>query len=183
MSKILALDVATNCGYAVMDTDRPPSAIISGSLHFDGSTAFEKVADMRRKLPKLIREHRPDFAVIEAPLAHVPTFTKKRKTMFGEEEEVSTINPGTIMQLNRLAGAAQICVTGQNVPCVEVRPQSWMSIIDRDITGASKDRVKQMCARLKIVASNQDARDACIIAYWAAKKCVEFRLMAAGVPA
>src|SRR5690606_26236705 len=103
---ILALDVATSCGWAVYDTDRPPSAIVCGALRFEGANAFEKVADMRRKLPRLIREHRPDFCAIEAPLAFVPQFKKKTKTMFGEEEETSTINPGTIMQLNRLAGAA-----------------------------------------------------------------------------
>jgi Holliday junction resolvasome RuvABC endonuclease subunit len=181
--KILALDVATKCGYAVWDADRDPSSMLSGALQFIGDNAFEKVADMRRKLPKLIREHRPDFCAIEAPLSIVPTFTKKSKTMFGEEEEVSTINPGTVMQLNRLAGAAQICVTGQNIPCVEVRPQSWLSVIDKDIKGSSKERAKQMCERLKIVATNQDARDACIIAYWTAKKCDQFRLMAAGVVA
>ena len=182
--KLLTLDVATKCGFAIWDTSRPPSSMLSGALQFTGDTAFEKVADMRRKLPKLIREHRPDFAAIEAPLSIIPTFSKKSKTMFGEEaEEVSTINPGTVMQLNRLAGAAQICVSGQNIPCVEVRPQSWLSVIDKDIKGSSKERAKQMCARLKIVASNQDARDACIIAYWTAKKCDQFRLMAARISA
>lgn len=181
--KILTLDVATTTGFAIYDFSRDPSSMNSGSLQFVGTTAFEKVADMRRKLPKLIREHKPDFCVIEAPLAIIPTFTKKSKTMFGEEEEMSTVNPGTVMQLNRLAGAAQICVTGQNIPCIEVRPQSWQSVIDKDIKGATKDRAKQMCERLKIVATNADARDACIMAYWTAKKCDQFRLMAAGVVA
>lgn len=181
--RILTLDVATKCGYAVFDANRHPSSMISGALHFAGSTAFEKVADMRGKLPKLIREYQPDFAAIEAPLSIVPTFTKKKKTMFGDEEFETTINPGTVMQLNRLAGAAQICVAGYNIPCIEVRPQSWLSVIDKDIKGSSKERAKQMCARLKIVARNQDARDACILAYWVSRKCDQFRLMAAGVSA
>src|SRR5690606_31448633 len=113
--------------------------IVCGALRFEGANAFEKVADMRRKLPRLIREHRPDFCAIEAPLAFVPQFKKKTKTMFGEEEETSTINPGTIMQLNRLAGAAQICVSGQNIPCVEVRPQTWQSaVIPKSFTGPAK---------------------------------------------
>lgn len=181
--KILTLDVATKCGYAVWDCERPPSSMLSGSLHFIGGTAFEKEEDIRRKLPRLIREHRPDFAAFEAPLSIIPTFTKRSKTMFGDEEEISTINPGTVMQLNRLAAAAHICISGQNIPCVEVRPQSWLSVIDKDIKGSSKERAKQMCERLKIVATNQDARDACIIAYWTAKKCDQFRLMQAGIVA
>lgn len=175
--KILALDVATKCGYAIFDVDRPPSAIVSGSLQFTGSNAFEKVADMRRKLPKLIREHRPDFAAIEAPLAFIPSFTKKTKTMFGEEEETSTINPGTIMQLNRLAGAAQMVVAGQNVRCIEVAPRTWQRVIPAHIKGPSKKRAAAYCDMLKIVSPNMDSRDACIIAIWAAGHASELKML------
>lgn len=174
---ILALDVATKCGWAVYDLDRPPSAIVAGSLQFVGSNAFEKVADMRRKLPKLIREHRPDFCAIEAPLSFIPSFTKKTRTMFGEEEESSTINPGTIMQLNRLAGAAQICVSGQNIPCIEVAPRTWQRVIPDHFKGPPKARAKAFCDSLKIVGGNADARDAAVIAIWAAGHCQELKLL------
>lgn len=174
---ILALDVASKCGWAVYDTDRPPSAITSGSLQFVGDNAFEKVADMRRKLPRLIREKKPDFVAIEAPLAHIPTFTKKTKTMFGEEEESSTINPGTIMQLNRLAGAAQMAVVGQNVQCVEVRAQTWQKVIPAHIKGPTKKRAAAYCDMLKIVSPNMDSRDACIIALWCAGHCAELKML------
>lgn len=174
---ILSLDVASTTGYAVFDTDRPPSAIVSGSLKFVGSNAFEKVQDMRRKLPRLVREHKPDFCAIEAPLAFVPSFTKKKRGLFGEEEETSTINPGTIMQLNRLAGAAQMVVQGQNVRCVEVRPQTWQSVIPKSFTGPTKKRAKDYCDSLKIVSPNMDSRDACIIAIWAAGHAQELKMM------
>lgn len=174
---VMSLDVATKCGYAAYDLDRPPSAILSGSLHFDGSNAFEKVADMRRKLPKLIRKYAPDFVAIEAPLAFIPSFTKKSKTMFGEEEQTSTINPGTVMQLNRLAGAAQTCVIGQNIPCIEVTPRSWQRIIPAHIKGPPKARVKQFIESLKIVSPNADARDAVAIAIWAAGHASELKML------
>lgn len=174
---ILALDVASSCGWAVYDTARPPSAITSGSLKFVGDNAFEKVADMRRKLPRLVREKKPDFVAIEAPLAHIPTFKKKTRTMFGEEEESSTINPGTIMQLNRLAGAAQMAVVGQNVQCVEVRSQTWQRILPGHIKGPPKARVKQFIESLKIIATNQDARDAVAIALWCAGHCAELKML------
>lgn len=175
--KILALDVATKTGWAIYDTDYPPSAIVSGSLHFQGKTAFEKVADMRRKLPRLLRERRPDFCAIEMPLSIIPTFTKKTKTLLGEEEQSSTINPGTVMQLNRLAGAAQVCVSGMNVPCVEVRPQTWQSVIAKHIKGPTKKRAAEYCDLLKIVSPNADSRDACVIAIWAAGHCSEMKMM------
>lgn len=174
---ILALDIATTTGFAVFDTDRPPSSMLSGSIKFIGSTAFEKIHDMRRKLPKLIRQHQPEFVAIEAPLAFVPQFRKKTKTMFGEEEETSTINPGTIMQLNRLSGAAQMVIQGQNLPCVEVRPQTWQRIIPANIKGPTKKRAAAYCDMLKIVSPNMDSRDACIIALWAAGHCAERKML------
>lgn len=174
---ILALDVATACGWAIHDTIKNPSAIRSGSIRFVGETAFEKVADMRHKLPKLLREAKPDFVAIEAPLAIIPQFTKKTKTMFGEQEETTTINPGTVLQLNRLAGAAQMVVQGQNIRCVEVRPQTWQTIIPKHIKGATKARAKAYCDMLGIVSPNNDSRDACVIALWAAGHCQEIKLM------
>jgi Holliday junction resolvasome RuvABC endonuclease subunit len=175
--RILALDIATKTGWALYDTEQGPSAIESGAVTFEGAGAFEKVLDVRRKLPRLIREKKPDFCAIEAPLAIIPQFSKKRRTLLGEEEETSTINPGTIMQLNRLAGAAQVCVVGQNIPCVEVRPQTWQTVIPKNLTGSTKQRAKAFCESLKIVASNADSRDAAVIAIWAAGHCQELKLM------
>ncbi|TWG90343.1 Holliday junction resolvasome RuvABC endonuclease subunit [Mesorhizobium sp. J18] len=174
---ILGLDVATKLGWAVYDTSKTPSSIISGSIKLEGDNAFEKAQDMRRKLPKLIREHQPDFAAMEAPLEFAPQFKKMQRTLLGEEETTSTINSKTIAMLNRLAGAAQMAVQGQNVRCIEVRPQTWQTIIPKTITGKPKQRAQQFCDMLKIVSPNMDARDAAIIAYWAAGHCQELRLL------
>lgn len=175
--KILSLDVASKLGWALFDVDKTASGIVSGSIKLEGASSFDKAEDMRRKLPKLIREHRPDFAVMEAPLEFAPQFKKVKQTLLGEEEVSSSINPRTIAMLNRLAGAAQMAVQGQNVPLIEVRPQTWQSIIPRSITGKPKQRVQAFCDMLRIVSPNMDSRDACVIAYWAAGHCQELKLM------
>lgn len=175
--RILALDVARQVGWALYDTDRPPSAIVSGSFRLQGETGFERVRDMRRQLPRLIKEHRPDFSVIESPLEIAPRFKKTKATMFGEEEEGSTINSKTIALLNRYAGAATMAVMGQNVPCAEVRPQSWQAILPKNLPGNTKARAKAFCDMMRIVSPNMDSRDACVIALWAHGHCQELRML------
>jgi Holliday junction resolvasome, endonuclease subunit len=174
---ILGLDVASKLGWAIFDTESKPSAMLSGSIKLEGANAFEKTQDMRRKLPKLIREHQPAFAAMEAPLTFIPQFKKKTRTLMGVEEETSTINANTIMQLNWLAGAAEMVVLGQNVPCTLVSPRTWQSIIPDHIRGAPKQRAKAYCDMLRIDSPNIDSRDACIIALWAAGHAQEFKLM------
>jgi Holliday junction resolvasome RuvABC endonuclease subunit len=152
--------------------------MLSGSIKLVGASAFEKVVDMRHKLPRLVREHRPDFAAVEAPLEFAPQFKKMTKTIFGEEEETSTtINSKTIALLNRLSGAAIMAVIGQNVPCVEVRPQTWQTIIPGELRGKPKQRAKAYCDMLRIVSPNMDSRDACVIALWAAGHCQELKMI------
>lgn len=175
---VLGLDVATTTGWALYDTDKGVSAIESGSIKLMGSDAFDRVVDMRHKLPRLIRERKPDFAAIEAPLEFAPQFKKKKKSLLGEDEEGTTINSKTISMLGRLAGAATMAVLGQNVPCIEVRSQTWQTIIPKNIAGKPKQRARAYCEMLKIVSPNMDSRDACIIAIWAAGHCQELKLMA-----
>jgi len=174
---ILGLDVATITGWSVFDTDRPPSAIISGSFKLQGGSPFERVRYMRSHLPKIIKEHRPDFAAIEAPLEIAPRFTKKHTDLLGQEVQETTINSKTIAILNRYVGAAEMAVMGNNIPCIEVRAQTWQTIIPKTITGKPKQRAQQFCDMLKIASPNMDSRDACIIAYWAAGHCQELKLL------
>lgn len=175
--KVLGLDVATVTGWAVYDLDRPPSAIVSGSIRMEGDTAFDKVACLRHRLPKIIKEHRPDFAAVESPMEFAPSFKKVKRTLLGEEEQTSTINSKTIAVLNRLAGAAEMAVLGQNVPCVSVAARTWQAIIPGHITGKPKQRAKAYCDMLRIVSPNMDSRDACVIALWAAGHAQEFKMI------
>jgi Holliday junction resolvasome RuvABC endonuclease subunit len=168
MTRILALDPATVIGWSLYDTENPISAIQCGSITLEGKGAFEKVKSVRHLLPKLIREHQPDFIVFESPLSHIPQFKKSKTNMLGEEETSSTINAGTILQLNRISGAVQAIIEGFNIPCEEVRPMTWQTVIPKKIKGGTKDRVRQFCDMFNIIGKNADARDAAVIALWAA---------------
>lgn len=172
-----ALDVATQTGWAFYDLDRPPSAIVCGSFKCTGDGAFEKVSTMRQKLPLILRKYRPDFVAIEAPLDNIKPFKKTKQTLFGVEETGLTMNPKTITQLNRLAGAAQTVVEGFNIQCIEVRPQTWQTILPKS-PGSTKDRAKAFCETVGIEGGNMDSRDAAAIAIWAAGRCQELKLMA-----
>lgn len=176
MTIILALDPATNCGWAVYDTDAPVSAIRCGSIKLEGKEAFQKVHSVRSQLPRLVKEHRPDFAVFEAPLSHIPQFSKTKTNMLGEEEVTTTINAGTILQLNRISGAVQTVLEGMGVSCEEVRPMTWQTVIPKKIKGNTKDRVRQFCDMFNIIGKNADARDAAVIAIWAAGRSQQLKL-------
>ncbi len=176
MTRILALDPATVVGYALFDTESPISAIQCGSIKLEGTGAFEKVRSVRAQLPKLIRDHQPDFIVFESPLSHIPQFKKSKVNMLGEEEVSNTINAGTILQLNRISGAVQCVIEGFRIPCEEVRPMTWMSIIPKNIKGGTKDRVRQFCDMFGIIGKNADARDAAVIAIWAAGRSQVLKL-------
>lgn len=168
MTRILALDPASTTGWALYDTDNPISAIQCGSIQLDGKGPFEKVRCVRALLPRMVREHHPDFAVFESPLSHIPQFKKSKTNMLGEEETSTTINAGTILMLNRISGAVQTVLDGMNIPCEEVRPMTWQTVIPKKIKGGTKDRVRQFCDMLQIIGKNADARDAAVIAIWAA---------------
>jgi predicted nuclease with RNAse H fold len=165
---VMGLDVASVTGWALHDTDRPPSAIICGSFRCDGKTAFDKVSSMRAKLPLVIRKHRPDFVAIEAPLTFIKQHKTKKRDMLGEHEQESTINPHTVFILNRLAASAQTIVEGFNIRCCEVAPRSWQANVLLKGSGSAKERAKATCEALRIEAANADQRDACLISIWAA---------------
>ena len=87
MALILGLDIATTTGWAIYDTDKTPSAIVSGSFKLQGATPFERVRYMRSHLPRLIKEYRPNFAAIEAPMEIAPRFTRATTDMLGKQEQ------------------------------------------------------------------------------------------------
>lgn len=174
---IMALDVATKTGWAVYDTDRPQSSILTGSFRCEGKSAFEKVCSLRQKLPAILRKHAPEFVAIEAPLDHVPRFKKKTNDLLGEGVQETTINAGTILQLSRLNGAVLGIVLGFNKPCCEVRAQTWQTVIPKAIKGKPKERAKAFCEMMSISGSNVDSRDAAVIAVWAAGHAQELKLM------
>ncbi|GAB4351463.1 MAG: hypothetical protein Kow0026_08560 [Oricola sp.] len=176
--RILALDVATRTGYALYDTDRPPSAIFTGHFICDGKGPFEKVASMRHKLPGILRKQKPDFVAIERPLDRIIQFKKTRRDLLGEEEVASSINPATVIQLNQLKAAAQTIVMGFDIDCCEVAPKTWQTIIPKSVAAKdAKGRARKYCESLKIEGATADERDAAVIAIWAAGHAQELKLM------
>ena len=186
---IMALDPATNIGWAVYDigtstSHQRPSSIECGSFNLGKGSAFEKVKAVRALLPPLIKKYQPDFIVFEMPLSIIPKFEKKGKDLAGDTE-TTTINAGTILQLNRISGAVQAVIEGFRIPCEEVRAQTWQSIIPKNIRADNpKKRAALFCDMLNIVGKNNDARDAAVIALWAAGRSQELKLkqMAENVP-
>jgi Holliday junction resolvasome RuvABC endonuclease subunit len=176
--RILALDVATKTGWALYDTDRPPSAIITGHFVCEGKGPFEKVASMRYKLPGILKKQKPDFVAIERPLDRIIQFKKTRKDLLGEEEVSSSINPATVIQLNQLKAAAQTIVMAFDIACCEVAPKTWQTVIPKGVAGRdAKGRARKYCEAVKIEGATADERDAAVIAIWAAGHAQELKLM------
>lgn len=185
--RVMGLDPAKSLGWALYDTDRGPSAIECGSITLGpaGAPGFDVVKEVRRQLPKLIRGLAPDFVAVEAPLEIAPRFEKKQGKARGllpvsdqDQPGETTINTKTIALLNRISGAVSLVVMGQNIPCCEVRAQTWQRILPKNIPGDTKKRAKAYCDTLKIAqATNVDKRDAAVIAIWAASYAQEIKMM------
>ena len=174
MTRILSFDQSTkNNGWALYDTDSPVSAIRCGSFVLNGDTISEKIRSLRHHVRALIKEHKPDFCVFEAPADDVRSYEKKTTDMYGETTVESAINAKSSLMLHDIAGALEVIILGCGVECERVRPQTWQSIVPKKIKGkgkgkeASKDRVRQFCDLLNIVGRNADARDGGIISLWA----------------
>jgi len=175
---LLGLDISTNVGWALYDLDKPLSAIETGFFKCAGDSDFEKAGSLHTLLAGLIRRLQrdgktPDLAVFEAPLDFIPRFEKKRKDLGGTVEETTTINPKTIGLLHGLARTAQAVLRGYKIRHMEVRPQTWQTIIPRSLKQsiqgdkATKRRAERTCDMLRIVATNEHKRDAALIAVWA----------------
>lgn len=185
--RVMGLDPAKSLGWALYDTDRGPSAIECDSIVLGPPAApgFDVVKEVRRQLPKLIRRLAPDFVAIEAPLEVAPRFERKPAKTHGmlpsneqDRPPETTINTKTIALLNRISGAVSLVVMGQNIPCCEVRAQTWQTILPRNVPGDTKKRAKAYCDMLKISqATNIDKRDAALIAIWAAGHASELKML------
>lgn len=78
--KILPLDVATEVGWSMVDTDEPPSGWPLGHFRCDGKEPWEKSSSLRAGLREVIKKHgKPDIAIIEMPLQVAPQYSRKPK--------------------------------------------------------------------------------------------------------
>lgn len=176
--KIMCLDPASKLGWAVHTIGDTFSGVELGTIHLEGKGPFAKVKAVRKLLPPLIKKYRPDYVAFESPLQFIPKYERTKTDIFGEDETTSTMNAGTTLMLNRISGAVQCVIEGFDIPCEEVFPISWQSVIDKRIPKKSangdkisvKERIRMMCDLNRIVGGNQDAKDAAVMCIWAAQK-------------
>lgn len=163
MSVVIGIDSDKAMGWAVFETARSPSSIESGSLKLNGDKVADRLVDMRDKLVPIIRKYNPIFAAVEAPRMFLTKHTTKDGRLIDE-------SPVSMVQQGSYAGAACMAFLCWNVPCIYAAPNSWQTVIPDTIKSKfeGKKRVEETCNLLRIVSSNQSARDACLIAFWAA---------------
>lgn len=183
MTRILTFDQSTKInGWALYDTDNPISAIRSGSFVLSGDTISEKIRSLRHHVRAIIKAENPDFCVFEAPADDVRSYEKTKTDMYGQTTVESAINARSSLMLHDIAGALEVIILGCGLECERVRPQTWQVVIPKTIKGkgkgkeATKDRVRQYCDMLSIIGKNADARDAAIIAIWAAGRSQVLKL-------
>lgn len=71
--KVLGLDVSKHAGWAVWETHRSISSIKCDVLEFPAKASIEYCADqMGLKITALIKDHKPDFIVLETALKMSP---------------------------------------------------------------------------------------------------------------
>lgn len=184
--RVLGADPAGGFGYALYDTDKPVSAIESGSLKLEGDNIVEKLTDLRLRFVPIVKEFQPHFAGVESPFKFAPRYQKqpKRDLLTGvvveqPAEGETTINPGTISDCGQIAGAATAILLCWNVRCMQIPPRTWQAIIPSNLRQLPdpKKRAKAYCDMLRIASPNIDSRDAALIAVWTANHAQELKLM------
>ena len=71
--KVLGLDVSKHAGWAIWETHRSVASIRCDVLEFPAKASIEYCADqMGLKCTALIKEHRPDFVILETALKMSP---------------------------------------------------------------------------------------------------------------
>jgi len=179
---IMALDVATNTGVAWWNIRSHHSAIQTRTIKLKSETHEQKAAEAGRLFRELLREVRPHFVSIEAPLKAVARFKKKGKPdIFGAPgEESTTINPASVILPNQLTGAllGQIGICG--LPWVMISEETWRKCFlgyGRK-KGWSRDdykrAVRQQCEMLGIDVPNNDVADA-VGVLWATQSNQHFK--------
>lgn len=125
---VMGLDLATNSGWAVRDSNRHRSSIECGVIDLSGHPWEEKYAIFSLNFLPLFRKYMPDFIAIERPEHGVRQFNKQgRPDLTGEAEQRMTINPGAL-QLTGITGAAISICSLMNRPYGLIAANSWRPI-------------------------------------------------------
>lgn len=173
MALILSLDAAQTTGWALYDTTANLSAIRAGVLKTTGDDYEHKAASLGFGLMKLIKADRPDFIVIEMPIRSQPAKQFRKVKFMGEEqvEEASGSGLNAVISSNQMVGAVSAIVGAYNIPFATVAPVTWRKAFLGFGTRPGwqrkdwKKAVRDRCAQLKIIVTNDDMADAVGIAF------------------
>ena len=189
--RILALDVATNTGWAIYDTAAHISAIECGviTVASQDSAATAAMRDKRaafdEEVTRLHNRSRPDLVVIESPLAYIKDNRGARRApllagaVAAEDAPGGGPNARAVLLLNQLFAIAETIARHKAGRVIEVRPQTWQKIMPKTADD-TKRRSLQFCHVLRIALPEKGARelranaaDAAVIAIWAARHSPE----------
>lgn len=125
---IMGLDLATRSGWAVRDSTKHRSSIISGTFSVKEYEWEEKYAIAANLFWRLVDNYKPDFVAIERPEHGVRQFAKKGKPdLTGVEKNILTINPSAL-QLTGIAGAIIGICQIRSIAYGTIAATSWRPI-------------------------------------------------------
>lgn len=125
---VMGLDIASQSGWAVRDSERHRSSIQCGVFSVKEYEWEAKYAIAGNLFYRLAKHHKPHFVAIERPEHGVRQFRKKGKAdLAGDGEMVATINPAAL-QLTGIAGAIiSICMM-MRIPYGTIPANSWRPV-------------------------------------------------------
>ncbi len=201
---ILGLDVATGTGWCIYDTKRPESTICGViDLRLDDKqkkmTGMEKRRLMRPALDKelcdLVKKWKPDVACIEQPLNFIgkvepsekpmPLFAAEKPSFKAQNQKKKGGGPNadTAFMLNQFFAVADTICRHYVKRVIEVAPTTWQTLT-KSFPGDTKERSIAFCRMHGInipggltKPQRGDAADAAVIAYWAAGKAQELKML------
>lgn len=196
---ILGLDPSQSTGWALYDTEAKLSAIRCGVLKISTEKgAFEQNAGaLGRALKDLVKSvGKPDFAAVEqAPRQPYGSFKPKGRPatvrFMGEDmpaqggDEAGGGNGlQSTLSTNQMAAALTSVLGCFNIPFETMTDGEWRKLaygFGKRAGWARPDwkrHARQMCAQMKITATNDDMAEACWIAF-AGASCPKFKLLQA----
>ncbi|MBX8783150.1 hypothetical protein HBA94_05180 [Ochrobactrum sp. GRS2] len=145
MALILGLDVATQTGFAWLDTNASLSTVRTGVIKAEGKSSDEKAASLAtqliaelheyvdeervgedgRKYFTKVRRRKPlDYVAIERPLPNIMQFEKYNNDLIDGDAVTSTVNPNQML-LPTYIGAVIAIVAAYRIPFETIAPQTW----------------------------------------------------------
>lgn len=174
---ILGIDPSSSvCGWAIYDTDKPVSAIITGNIKPKGDTPEQKSAFLGRDLVALVKRHgRPDFVAIEAPMRTAPAARRnpKRSLLEGVDElqQPAVQGLGALAITNQMVGALMGVIGAYGLPFEVLAPRTWRKAFLGSFSHSKMDRqawkkaARARCDMLKISVNNMDEAEAAGISF------------------